>query len=126
MDQTVIVSEPQHQAQWVLTASGRLKIDRAGVLFARIVQPNRESVIIRARALLVTGLTTDNLIPVSALSRCEHCRVNFKNGKTGGTIADITLFDLKGEPIQLQSAEVNGLYPVHISWRRRYVPSIDL
>ena len=59
------------------TAGGKVKIERRGLLFAVIEDGEGNSAIIRAQALLVPGLQSENLVPVNVLSSCDTCKVSF-------------------------------------------------
>lgn len=114
MDPKVTVNSPCDACKKIVTASGEIDVDRQGVLFARIIRDDGEPVIIRARALLVTGLNADNLIPVSALSKCRGCSVNFANSQENPG-ASTTLRGINGEKIIWQAQEKDGLYPAKLA-----------
>lgn len=97
------------QEKWLLTASGKVKVDHAGVLFARIVRPGENSVIIRARALLVTALTSEHLIPVSAMAGCKGCSVSFWEDTV-----EISLRDLDDNNVTIRTASAGNLYPMQL------------
>lgn len=103
---TPLTKEPE---KWLLTASGKVKVDHAGVLFARIVRPGENSVIIRARALLVTDLTSEHLIPVSAMAGCKGCSVSFWEDT-----AEISLRDLDDNNVTIRTANAGNLYPMQL------------
>lgn len=96
--------------QWVSTASGKVAVDSVGTLFARIERPGAASVIIRAKALLVPGLTSDNLIPVHTFTDCKDCNVHFSDQ----TVA-IRMRDTLGREIEIQSRRTDGLYPITLT-----------
>ena len=61
MDPEVIADSSSDVPQKVETASGEIDVVLQGVLFARIIRDDGESVVIRANALLVPDLQADHL-----------------------------------------------------------------
>ena len=97
------------------TAGGKVKIERRGLLFAVIEDGEGNSAIIRAQALLVPGLQSENLVPVNVLSSCDTCKVSFGRSSLPGdcrTVAEATLEGIRGERFVLRWPESQGLYNI--------------
>jgi hypothetical protein len=97
------------------TAGGQVEIERRGLLFAAVEDGEGSSAIIRAPALLVPGLQSENLVPVNVLSSCDSCKVSFGRSSLPGDcrmVAEATLEGIRGERIVLRWPESHVLYNI--------------
>ena len=105
---------PPRGFETVETAGGQVKVDGAGIIFARVSAPgNSQSLIIRGPATLITNLTSEHLLPLSRIARCEGCWVAFQ-GDGDSTTATIRVRDVTGGRVQLKVIERDGLFPLEL------------
>ena len=86
--------EPEDEPASINTASGSLPVRAAGDFLAKLTPPGAPGtsprpIVVRAPALLVPGLQSPNLIPVSVLAESEGVSVLFDDDGANLTFADV-------------------------------------
>jgi len=97
------------------TAGDTLAIDSEGVLFAKIggdaVSPAGGTIIIRAKALYVPTLQSENLLP---MGKPSNTNVTLEN-TDAGTVATINLVDVTGFEASFTTTVMNDVLPLQLT-----------
>ena len=116
-DDDTALNAPHPAVKDVATAGGSEPIKGEGSLFARIsgasVLPGGATIIIRAKALFVPTLKSDNLLPISKLTDAS---VIFENNGTDYVArATVNFTDVAGTGARVSSLEEDGVFPLQLS-----------